>query len=278
MASSHSDSKERTLKSDLNKTDGSGDEDSIIQPRFPLVSNLVEVYMTGISSLCRAIIYFTFIVYFSYNDYDQSSQSPSLMANAKNPLNLYFVKYAWGWTFTAVFLFMVLSNYLTSGTWISERTVKSSCRLAVGTLVWYVFARIIFPYIEEATGVCPVSEFITKKDCYKQGLLWTGFDTSGHCFLLSWNNLFMVEESYIFFLNKNKLRRNDLTPYMEILNYGLAFLMLMGELMMLFTSLYFHTMTEKVFGTLCGLLPWYFMYQVVYKNEWHPGFVQEKVE
>merc|ERR1711915_520231 len=112
---------------------------------FPLVSNLVEVYMTGISSLSRAIIYFTFIVYFSYNDYDQSSQSPSLMANAKNPLNLYFVKYAWGWTFTAVFLFMLLSNYLTSGTWISERTVKSSCRLAVGTLVWYVLFLSISP-------------------------------------------------------------------------------------------------------------------------------------
>jgi len=250
----------------------------------PIVSNLVNSYMSGISSLTRALLYFFIIMYIScYPDL----QSTNYLANAKNPLNQYFVKFSWGWTFSAVFLFMILSNFITTGSWLSNRTLKSSCRLAVGTIVWYVFARIIFPYIEEATGVCEVSGLLTKRSCYLAGHFWRGFDTSGHCFLLSWNNLFMVEESQQFFQQKktkliatepqatNQSQENvkfqdSLQPYLEYLSCGLALLMLLGEIMMLCTSMYFHTFLEKFFGTICGLGSWYLMYKKVYQGAWHP--------
>ena len=45
--------------------------------------------------------------------------------------------------------------------------------------------------------MCFVSRHLTRTDCHAAGHRWTGFDASGHCFLLSWNNLFIVEEFII---------------------------------------------------------------------------------
>ena len=42
-----------------------------------------------------------------------------------------------------------------------------------------------------------MSSHVSKIECLRNGYTWTGFDASGHCFLLSWNNLFMVEEFLI---------------------------------------------------------------------------------
>eukprot|EP00092_Neocalanus_flemingeri_P098800 GFUD01125997.1.p1 GENE.GFUD01125997.1~~GFUD01125997.1.p1 ORF type:complete len:266 (+),score=53.66 GFUD01125997.1:42-839(+) len=255
----------------------------------PTVSYLVKCYVSGISALQRAVLYLVVITYLSFTS--TGTESNSFLANTKNPLNQYFVKYAWGWTFSAVCLLMVLTNYISTGSWVSIRTIRSFCRLAVGTAVWYVFTQVIFLFLEEATGVCEVSEFLKKKTCSKAGHFWRGFDTSGHCFLLSWNNLFMVEEfKGLLKLNitpvttvtqhqkSNKQQsqvtrhlQSDLAPYLEYLSCGLAVLMMLGEVMMVCTSLYFHTLPEKVLGTLCGLLPWFVMYRRVYQGSWHPG-------
>ena len=221
----------------LNDANMHGDDDNKSQSELSTVSYLVNAYMSGISSSNRAILYFILITFISYNYPMQSSSS--FIADAKNPLNQYFVKFTWGWTFSAVFLFMVLSNYITTGTWVSSKTFMSSYRLVVGTAVWYIFARIIFPYIEEATGVCGVSQFVTKKTCYTAGHFWRGFDASGHCFLLSWNNLFMVEESQGFFKQRKntevsesgeeKHQEHCLAAYLEYLSYGLALLLVLGD-------------------------------------------------
>jgi len=264
---------------------GDEKEDVKSQSSQPLAFTLAQGYVSGISSTNRALLYLFLITYISY--FYPNLQSSSYMANAKNPLNQYFVKYAWGWTFSAVFLFMILSNYITTGTWLSARTIRSSCRLAVGTIVWYAFARVIFPYIEESTGVCEVSGLLTKRTCYMAGHFWRGFDFSGHCFLLSWNNLFMVEECQGFFKQRKTTedegdrkvgkaalqtsKDNSLVLYLEYLSYGLVFLVVLGEIMLLCTSLYFHTLMEKILGTLCGLLSWYLMYKKVYTGAWHPS-------
>jgi len=264
------------------------------------VSHLVRCYVSGITAPQRAALYLGMITYLSIIT-TAETQYFSFVADAKNPLNQYFVKYAWGWTFSAVCLLMVLTNYITTGSWVSMRTLQSSCRLAVGTAVWYVFARVLFIYLEEATGECGVPEFVTKRTCYKAGHQWTGFDTSGHCFLLSWNNLFIAEEfQALFQLNitdnepvaengtgdkktneKTSKQKpvdhtplySSLAPYLEYLSCGLAVLMLLGEVMMFCTSLYFHTLLEKLLGTLCGLVSWYVVYRRLYHMypAWHPG-------
>jgi len=266
----------------------------------PTVSILVKGYVSGISAAHRAALYLMVITYLSI--FYPDLQSSSYLADAKNPLNQYFVKYAWGWTFSAVCLLMLLTNYITTGAWVSIRTLQSGCRLAVGTAVWYFFVRVIFLFLEEATGVCEVSDFVSKSTCYKAGHFWRGFDTSGHCFLLSWNNLFMVEEFQGLLMIKNEMNiqeldtenasgdknkklfkqkqqdQTQLKNTMEYLSCGLAVLMLLGELMMVCTSMFFHTVPEKVLGTLCGLLPWYVMYRVVYTGSWRPACDRKEKE
>ena len=44
----------------------------------------------------------------------------------------------------------------------------------------------------------------------------------------------------------------------------LCLLMLVWDVMIICTSLYFHTFLEKVLGTLCGVGSWYLLYRVVY--------------
>ena len=119
-------------------------------------------------------------------------------------------------------------------------------------------------------GVCPVSVYLTKRDCRLAGHSWTGFDVSGHCFLLCWNNLFMVEEfsrSYQqVFSSQHRDQGAELRNWLKILCCFLCLLMLLGEIMLIFTSLYFHSFGEKLLGTCCGLGSWYFLYRVLYPN------------
>lgn len=66
-------------------------------------------------------------------------------------------------------------------------------RLFIATSVWYGLTGL-FLMVEEHSGICNVTKFLNKEECLQGGFKWRGFDISGHCFLLVWNNLFMLEE------------------------------------------------------------------------------------
>ena len=134
-------------------------------------------------------------------------------------------------------------------------------------------------YLSDSThypGLCSESVHQTKTACYQAGHLWTGFDPSGHCFLLSWNNLFMLEEfsaSVLPLLSGQQGGRlaGIKIKSLLILTCWLCLLMFLGEIMMIFTSLYFHSFLEKFIGTCCGLGTWYVLYQIFYPQIFHPN-------
>ena len=128
-------------------------------------------------------------------------------------------------------------------------------RLLLCTAVWYLFAQMLFPAVEEMTGVCRVSSFLSKETCRRAGHTWTGLDISGHCFLLSWNCLVILEE-----LPQIPVTRSLLSSTSRAL---LHLLVLLWEGMMLATSLYFHTETEKVLGVICAIVPWAIIYKLL---------------
>lgn len=117
----------------------------------------------------------------------------SFFANPENFLNSYFVKLGWGWTLTLVGIFVGLTSFTTS---CGNKDVmrNQGIRLAMGTLVWFTFTTI-FEIIEYRSGICSVTKYLTKSTCAAKGYKWRGFDISGHCFLLIWNNLFILEEA-----------------------------------------------------------------------------------
>ena len=52
----------------------------------------------------------------------------------------------------SVLLMVLLSDMVRSSSWLSSRCVGSLLRLGLGTAVWYVTARIVFPHLEHVTG------------------------------------------------------------------------------------------------------------------------------
>ena len=111
---------------------------------------------------------------------------------------------------------------------------------------------------------------MTRRGCYKAGFTWTGFDVSGHCFLLTFSNLFILEE--VARESKDVAVKSEgagdrKREVEEVLSLDLALLcllMLVWDVMLVCTSLYFHSTLEKVLGWVCGLGAWYFLYRRLY--------------
>jgi len=228
-----------------------------------LLLSTVQSYLYRPSTGARAVTYLTLVWLVSILLFQEISHN--FFSNIKNPLNQYFVKYAWGWTLYPLCCLLLLSSISRRGTILNTRSVPIWCRLVLCTAVWYIFAVKLFPYIEESTGVCEVSRLLTKRACRREGFIWRGFDISGHCFLLTWNNLVIVEETKLVLtrLGGSKVRHSLLDATITCVHILLGLLMLLWEVMMFCTCLYFHTTTEKVLGTMCAIIPWMLLYRVV---------------
>ena len=125
----------------------------------------------------------------------------------------------------------------------------------------------IFSNIEHYTGSCYQSPALegerkqhqSKQQCHGEGGFWHGFDISGHSFLLTFCALMIVEEMAV--LHEVKTDRNHcLHAAITTLVVALGFLTFIWVWMFLCTAVYFHNLSQKVFGTLFGLLGWYGTY------------------
>ncbi len=240
---------------------------------------------------------------------DFSPPATNYLARQDNFLNQYFVKLGWGWTLLVSAPFVAVTSHVYSCGNVS--VVKSSlARLAAATAVWYCFTSA-FVAVEARVGVCQAAKMLSKAACSAAGSKWRGFDISGHCFLLVWNNLFMIEEARAYLgwerirdmlrdeehlrLNTDPsggqegekaatalsklsleeflhLRKSYLahTPTVRLLFCLMGCLVLLWDVMLVCTALFFHMMIEKVLATGCAVLVWFVLYRGVYANAW-PG-------
>jgi len=189
----------------------------------------------------------------------------------KNVFNVFFVKVGWGWTFLLVggYIIALLIKHRIDSMAIYAKHLG---RLMVETVFWFCCTSL-FEIVEGYTGYCiEKSNLLTKIECRKSGFLWSGFDISGHSFLLVFCILIINEE-----LNraKNFLTRSNtqaamnnsnhveteiinvfglgikekvLDGVLEMFSIALMLLMLLWELMLFFTCAYFHTLIQKLFG------------------------------
>ncbi|XP_040104931.1 acyl-coenzyme A diphosphatase FITM2 [Oryx dammah] len=199
----------------------------------------------------------------------------SYLSNKRNVLNVYFVKVAWAWTFCLLLPFIALTNYHLTGK--AGLVLRRLSTLLVGTAIWYV-CTAIFSNIEHYTGSCYQSpalegerkEHQSKQQCHGEGGFWHGFDISGHSFLLTFCALMIVEEMAV--LHEVKTDRNHrLHAAITTLVVALGFLTFIWVWMFLCTAIYFHNLSQKVFGTLFGLLGWYGTYGCWYLKSFSPG-------
>ncbi|XP_029993883.1 acyl-coenzyme A diphosphatase FITM2 [Sphaeramia orbicularis] len=201
-------------------------------------------------------------------------------SSSRNVLNVYFVKVSWGWTLLLLTPFLLLSNssFSRSVSFLGQRLLS----LVVATAIWYICTETFF-YIEDATGSCfqtntmdVVKEFSSKASCRRAGFHWIGYDISGHSFILAYSALFIVEET----APMGSLKMASLSPLprmvLNLLYVALNFIVILWVWMFACTSVYFHTLFDKLLGTLCGLLGWYLTYRVWYLKPLSPGLPPQR--
>ncbi|MCJ8741882.1 hypothetical protein PDJAM_G00075850 [Pangasius djambal] len=197
----------------------------------------------------------------------------SYFSNSRNLLNVYFVKFSWGWNLVLLLPFIFLSNsYNRNLIFVSKRLTA----LVVATAIWY-FCTETFFYIENITGACYESDnmqmsqevFSIKAECKNAGYFWDGFDISGHSFILSYSTLLIVEEMVpMLHLVQNYQNRSTI---LDALYLALNAIAVIWVWMFACTSVYFHNTIQKFLGTLFGVLGWYVTYKVWYLNPFSPG-------
>lgn len=211
----------------------------------------------------------------------------SYLSYKKNVFNVYFVKFGWGWTLLLLIPFISLTSSVYTSLNPSAM-LRQLSRMAVATCGWYFWVNL-FVYIEEKTGSCEGEEtLISKRSCRQEGFHWNGVDISGHCFLLIYSALVISEELQpkLYWSSRipafeqtgpediNGFQHNNIalvTPFVEVLSFFAGLLSILWEFMLVFTTVYFHTVYQKVLGAFIALFTWYITYRVWYLHEMSPG-------
>ncbi|KAJ3054812.1 fat storage-inducing transmembrane protein 2 [Rhizophlyctis rosea] len=204
----------------------------------------------------------------------------SVFNNKRNPLNIYFVKLGWAWTALPLLILMPMAAWHASAG-KSEPIRKKAVTHAVlrflgATLYWiflaqWFFGDAILERIYINTGSCSLGvEHALPRLCKKNGGNWLGFDISGHCFLLIHASLFIFEELRVISQKRSTTSRaaqsqapSEAYQVTEaVLSSLLVALLLLWWVMLIATSLYFHSWREKIVGTVVGMSYWAAVYVV----------------
>ena len=222
-------------------------------------------------------------------------------SRSDNVLNQYFVKWGWGWLLTVTIPWVALTAH-TLGCGRRSILLKHLARLGLATIAWMLWIKL-FNYIETNYGRCLSTkdmQFQTKAKCLQSGKFWSGFDISGHTFILIYSSLILAEEgsslvgwegikdlvmreehsrttpnepstgplrnlsnSDLEFLKK---AHKALTPYLRGLFVVMTLQQLLWDIMLISTMLYYHIMIEKFLGGVAAIITWYVTYQWWYKS------------
>ncbi|XP_066528176.1 acyl-coenzyme A diphosphatase FITM2 [Hoplias malabaricus] len=238
------------------------------------VNKLVSFWTPNVHFVRQYLPYFFFGISLTGSILKELDLVPkTYFSSSRNALNLYFVKFSWGWNLALLLPFVFLSNSYNRNLLFVFKRLTS---LMVATAIWYSCTQTFF-YIEDITGTCYETgtmqtvreEFITKAECRKAGFVWNGYDISGHSFILAYSTLLIVEEMVpmLHLVQHNQKR----TAVLEALYVALNAIMVIWIWMFACTSVYFHETIHKILGTSFAVLGWFVTYKVWYLNPFSPG-------
>lgn len=219
-------------------------------------------------------------------------------ARSDNIFNRYFVKWGWAWLLSVTIPWLALTAH-TIGCGKRSILMKHLSRLIVATFAWFIWTKV-FTFIEATYGRCLNTrefELQTKIKCLQAGKFWSGFDISGHTFILIYSSLILAEEgaSWIGWERINDLIINEehsrtasestsplrslsddelelvkkayrvFTPYLRGLFVVLTLQQMLWDVMLFSTILYYHIMVEKFLGGVVAILTWYITYRWWFK-------------
>jgi hypothetical protein len=221
-------------------------------------------------------------------------------SDRRNALNVYFVKWGWGWTCTVLAFFIYLTSHTYCG---GDRKAinRHLSRLAVATSWWFMCTRL-FTHIQETVGHCVPNNIgssvgstssdatliLDRDECEKAGHRWLTFDVSSHAFLLIHCLLTITEEVHCIAGwerideiaaqeqqgHTDRYTADQLqcirasyvthTPFIRALMIVLTLLTILWEMMLVATAIYFHNLPQKLTGAAFAALGWFISYRVWY--------------
>ncbi|CAG9088129.1 hypothetical protein JYU34_021148 [Plutella xylostella] len=270
-------------------------------------SSVLEVLVLMIVHLCKKILFFDTNLKIAL--YLGTLFLLSLVADvltfpkiyfsrSDNLFNQYFVKIGWFWTLFLTVPYVLLTSYTTCCG--NQRIIltKHLPRILIATVAWYTWTTV-FNIIESKYGRCNARNYDTKILCLKNGHFWNGFDISGHCFILIYSSLILIEEARAIngwerikdYIRDEQFSRsvgdkapstNPLknisqaelailkksydayTPYVRLLLIAITALQILWDVMLVSTIMYYHIMVEKFVSGVIAILTWFVTYRVWY--------------
>ncbi|XP_045515460.1 acyl-coenzyme A diphosphatase FITM2 [Pieris brassicae] len=270
-------------------------------------SSIFEVLVLMIVHLCKKVLFFDtnlkIAIYLGALFLlsliaDVLTFPKTYFSRSDNIFNQYFVKIGWFWTLFLSVPYVVLTSYTICCGKRKVIVTSHLSRLLIATISWYMWTTV-FNIIETKYGRCNSNKFDSKVTCLKNGHFWNGFDISGHCFILIYSSLVLIEEAkaingwerikdYIRDENysrsqndkspsQNPLRNikpddmnilknsyEKFTPYVRALLMAIACLQLLWDVMLVSTILYYHIMVEKFISGIIAILSWFVTYRLWY--------------
>ena len=220
--------------------------------------------------------------------------SPSIpyLSEKQNVVNSLLVKWSWAWSLLCLVPSVMLTACLYSG--LKWRAVLCHLsRLLVAHCIWFFTTRA-FVLLKLVVGVCSDGSSKGYEDCVRENASWNGFDISGHVFLLTYCVYVLTEEvsglrwevlgefedclqqEYRAMDKLAKAREllphihRHFSPFAQGLELFAATLMTLWVAMAITTSLYFHTVLEKVLGGVWGWVAWKATYGWLYGKAYSP--------
>lgn len=166
-----------------------------------------------------------------------SSLPEDYRIDKRNILNQMFVKLGWFWTLALLAPLTLAHVKSTDRDAVSQGLLK----LVTSTIIWYISVNT-FQYIDDLTG----------------------FDISGHTFLLIFSNLIITSELRI---SGYRLKQySDLNSRGKLLKVLPLILSLLWDFMLVQTAIYYHTIVQKAIAAMWAFSSWYLI-QVLFNEQ-----------
>lgn len=166
----------------------------------------------------------------------------------RNVLNQWFVKLGWFWTTTLLLPVLFLTIRVDD----RDAVFQTILRLVTSSILWYTSVNL-FQYLDTNTG----------------------FDISGHTFLLAFSNLIITSELELVevsdklekFTNKKSIPKKEeccRTQHFFTVKLILLTLTVLWDFMLLQTALYYHTILQKAIAMAWAVGSWYILHVFFY--------------
>ena len=158
----------------------------------------------------------------------------------RNILNMWFVKIGWFWTSTLM-LPLVFASIKTDN---KQNVSLAIFRVILSTLLWYLSVNL-FQFIDDMTG----------------------FDISGHTFLLTFSNLLITSEMrHSEKLDELVNVKTDTAISAHHIRLPLMLLSSLWDFMLLQTALFYHTILQKSIALVWAIGSWYLVHTIFYER------------